>query len=102
MATVKRFEREVGEALVVGVATDFDITGATVTARMSVNGATAATFTGALDAAVDGEITGAEVEIPGTTFSAAGYADGVLVITSEGSAWSPAKVRFTVSIAAVP
>jgi hypothetical protein len=89
---------EVGEALPLGGTTDRDLTGATVVARISVNGATAEEIPGTLDAAVNGEVRGFEVPIPGTKFTAPGYASGDVVITKTGEVWSPKKEPFYVNI----
>lgn len=101
MASPTQFEVEVGEALPIGVTTDFDMTGATVAARVSVNDAAAVDVSGSLDAAVAGVVKTALVPIPGSTFTAAGWATGVVTITKADAPWSPAKERFQVSIRAV-
>lgn len=102
MGVIRLPDREVGEALVLPFEVDTDITGATVTARVSLNGATASEHSGALGAAVNGEITTGSVVIPGTSLASAGLVSGVVVITKGGADWSPMKERFEFRLVAVP
>ena len=85
---------EVGEAVPLYVSEVFDLTGATLTARVSVNGGTVSTHTGTLDLPIGGEITTGVIWIPGTTITAAGWAQGDVQITHATAPWSPKIERF--------
>lgn len=86
--------RVVGEAVQLNIATDYDITGSTVTARVSLNDGTASSLNGTLGSAVDGEIKTATLIVTAATLTAAGWLTGTISITHPSAPWSPDKLNF--------